>query len=122
MTARLPRLILVAGLALTATACGLGLRNPSIAELKSNPGRYYDRSVNIDGVVTSAWGVSFLPGKVYRVDDGTGELVVVSSRQDRPITSGTRVRVRGRVGEMVSFNNQALGLHLREENVDIRRR
>jgi hypothetical protein len=122
MTTALPRLAIVAALGFAASACGLALRSPSIAELKSNPGRYYDRSVNIEGVVTSAWGVSFLPGKVYRVDDGTGELIVVSSRLDRPVRSGNRVRVRGKVGEMVSVNNDAYGLHLREEDLDIRRR
>jgi hypothetical protein len=117
----LPRLTLVAALGLAATGCGLGLRNPSIAELRSNPGRYYDRSVNIDGVVTSAWGVSLLPAKIYRVDDGTGELTVIS-RSGRPVTRGARVRVKGRVGELGVFNNEALGLHLSEEDLDIRRR
>ena len=122
MTGRLPRVILVAALGLAAASCGLALRNPSIAELKSNPGRYYERSVNIEGVVTRAWGVSFLPGKVYRVDDGTGELTVISSRLDRPVRSGNRVRVRGKVGEMVAVDNDAFGIHLREEDLDVRRR
>jgi hypothetical protein len=119
---RLPRVILVATLGLAATACGLGLRNPSIAELKSNPGRYFDRSVNIDGVVTSAWGVGRLPGKVYRVDDGTGELTVVSTRQNSFVAPGARVRVKGKVGEMVAFGRDSVGLHLREEDLDVRRR
>jgi len=120
MTGRLPRVILVGALSLAAAACGLGLRNPSIAELKSNPGRYYDRSVKIDGVVTSAWGVSLLPAKIYRVDDGTGEVTVIS-RSGRPVSRGARVRVKGRVGEVAVFNNEALGLHLNEEDLDIRR-
>ena len=120
MTGRLPRVILVGALGLAAAACGLGLRNPSIAELKSNPGRYYDRSVNIDGVVTSAWGISLFPGKIYRVDDGTGELTVLS-RHGRPVTRGARVRVKGKVSDVAVFNNEALGLHLSEEDLDIRR-
>ena len=118
MNRRLPLVIVAAALGLAATGCALG--NPSIAELKTNPGRYYDRSVKIDGVVTSAWGVSLLPAKIYRVDDGTGELTVIS-RSGRPVTRGARVRVKGRVGEVAVFNNEALGLHLSEEDLDIRR-
>jgi hypothetical protein len=32
------------------------------------------------------------------------------------------VRVKGRVGEVAVFGGQALGLHLREEDLDVRRR
>ena len=43
-------------LAAMLSGCALATRNPSIAELKYNPGRYNDRNVAIDGVVTSSWG------------------------------------------------------------------
>lgn len=121
MTTALPRLVLVAALGFAASACGLALRNPDIADLKNNPGRYHDRSVNIDGVVTSAWGVRGVPFRMYRVDDGTGEVTVLS-RSRRTVTNGDRVRVRGRVSELGVFGDEAVGLHLNEEDVDIRRR
>ena len=120
MTSALPRFTLMLAVAVFASACGLGLRNPNISELKNNPGRYQDRSVNIDGVVTSSWGVPLMPFKLYRVDDGTGEVTVLSNNNRTP-TRGARVRVKGQVNEVAVFGGQALGLHLREEKLDIRR-
>jgi hypothetical protein len=120
MVTRLPRFALIAALALFASACGLGLRNPNVSELKNNPGRYQDRSVNIDGVVTSSWGVPLVPFRLYKVDDGTGEVTVLSNNSRTP-TRGARVRVKGKVNEVAVFGGQALGLHLREERLDIRR-
>src|SRR5690348_14315652 len=69
---------------LAPAVCGLFLLagcalNPRIADLKYNPGRYQNRSVTVDGIVTSSWGVPLVPFKLYKVDDGTGELMVVSN-------------------------------------------
>jgi hypothetical protein len=120
MTKQLTRLGLVAALSALVSACGLGLRNPNISELKNNPGRYQDRTVNIDGVVTSSWGVPLVPFRMYKVDDGTGEVTVLSNNMRTP-TRGARVQVKGKVNEVAVFGGQALGLHLREEKLDIRR-
>ena len=117
----LAAITVIAALAASVSGCALSLRNPSIVELRHNPGRYQDRSVNIDGVVTTSWGGPFVPFRVYRVSDGTGEVTVVSSGRRTP-TRGARVRVKGRVNEMAVVGGQALGLHLREEKLDIRRR
>ena len=54
------------------SGCALAVRSPSVAELKYNPGRYQDKTVAIDGVVTSSWGVPLMPFRLYKVDDGTG--------------------------------------------------
>ena len=98
-------------------ACATG--HPKIAELKFNPGRYYNNTVTVDGVVTSSWGVPLVPFKLYKVDDGTGEVTVVTSDGRAP-TKGARVSVKGRVSEFGSFGGQSLGLHLRQENVKLR--
>ena len=100
------------------SACAL--RAPDIADLKMNPGRYQNRSVRIDGIVTSSWGVPLVPFRWYKVDDGTGDVTVVSQGRFTP-TRGARVRVRGRVEEVAVFGGQAVGLHLREEHLDVRR-
>ena len=94
--------------------------NPSIAELKYNPGRYQDRTVTVDGVVTSSWGVPLVPFKLYKVDDGTGEVTVVSQGRPRA-DKGARVRVKGtrRRGRR-RFGGQSLGLHLRAEGLDFK--
>ena len=120
MTPRFARVACAIALVSVAAACGFALRNPQIAELRGNPARYQNRSVTIDGVVTSAWGVPLVPFRLYKVDDGTGELTVVSQGSRIP-TRGAHVRVKGRVDEIGVLGGQALGLHLREEHLSVKR-
>jgi hypothetical protein len=96
------------------------VRRPSIAELKYNPGRYHDKTVAIDGVVTSAWGIPLVPFKLYKVSDGTGEVTVVSQNGRVP-SKGAHVRVKGRVNDVATLGGQALGLHLQEKDLDFKR-
>jgi hypothetical protein len=114
---------LAAPLALTAmlSGCALATRHPSVAELKYNPGRYQDRTVSIEGVVTSSWGVPLLPLKVYKVDDGTGEVTVVSQHGRVP-SRGAHVRVKGRVNDVATLGGQPIGLHIQERDLDFRGR
>jgi DNA/RNA endonuclease YhcR with UshA esterase domain len=93
--------------------------HPKIADLKYNPGRYHDRSVTVNGVVTSSWGIPLVPFKLYKVDDGTGEVTVVSQDTRTP-TKGSRVSVRGRVNEFATFGGQSVGLHLRQEHISFK--
>jgi hypothetical protein len=103
------------------SGCALAVRRPSVAELKYNPGRYYDRTVAIDGVVTSSWGLPLVPFKMYKVDDGTGEVTVIAN-EGRVPTRGARVRVKGRVEEIATFGGQSIGLHIQQRDLDFRRR
>jgi hypothetical protein len=98
---------------------GCALHHPSIGELQHNPGRYFDKTVSIDGVVTSSWGVP-LVGSLYRVEDGTGEVAVLS-RGGRTPTRGARVRVRGKVSDIGVLGGRALGLHIQEESLHVKR-
>jgi hypothetical protein len=107
-------------LALTALVSGCALRSPRIADLQRNPGRYQDRSVRIDGTVTSSWGVPLVPFRLYKVDDGTGEVTVISQGTRTP-TRGARVHVKGKVNEVAVFGGQSIGLHLREESLSVNR-
>ena len=100
--------------ALFAAGCATG--HPKIAELKYNPAKYHDHSVTVDGVVTSAWSVPLLPFKLYKVDDGTGEVTVVSGNGGVP-PKGARVTVKGKVNEFASFGGTSVGLHLRQEHL-----
>src|SRR5512145_2620468 len=94
--------------------------NPKIAELKFNPGRYYNDSVTVNGVVTSSWGAPLVPFKLYKVDDGTGEVTVLA-RGGRTPTRGAHVRVTGRVNDVATFGGSSLGLHLEQRDLDFRR-
>jgi hypothetical protein len=93
--------------------------HPRIADLKYNPGRYQNHSVTVDGVVTSSWGVPLMPLKLYKVDDGTGEVTVVANNGHVP-TKGARVKVKGRVNEFATFGGQSLGLHLQQEKISFK--
>ena len=55
----------------------------------------------------------------YKVDDGTGEVTVLSQGLRVP-SKGARVRVKGRVNELAVLGGQALGLHLREESLYVK--
>ena len=112
-------LAVIAAAALTGAACAV--RSPSIADLQQNPGRYYDRSVSVEGNVTSSWDVPLVPLKVYRVGDSSGEMTVVSDGQRVP-PRGARVRVKGRVTEFGTFGGRSVGMHLRERSLHVMRR
>jgi hypothetical protein len=102
------------------SGCALTTSRPTVQELKYNPGRYHDRTIAIDGVVTSSWGAPLVPFKMYKVDDGTGEVTVLS-RSGRTPTRGARVKVQGRVGDVATFGGQSVGLHIQETDLDFRR-
>jgi len=106
-------LALLAGCALSG--------HPRIADIKYNPGRYQNHSVTVDGVVTSAWGVPMMPFKLYKVDDGSGEVTVVA-QDGRVPSKGAHVSVKGRVNEFATFGGQSVGLHLRQEHLTFKSR
>lgn len=112
------RLVVVAVLLASSVACAL--RSPRIADIQYNPGRYQNRVVNINGIVTTSWGLPLVPFKFYKVDDGSGEVTVLSNGNRLP-GRGARVQVRGRVDEVAMFGGQSVGLHVKEERLRIRR-
>jgi hypothetical protein len=97
----------------------MSLRNPNIAQLRANPGRYQNQTISIEGVVTDAWGVPLLPLKMYKVEDGTGEITVLSEGRRMP-TRGARVRVKGTVNELGVFGGQSIGMHLKEKDLYVK--
>ena len=99
---------------------GCAARRPTVAELKYNPARYQDRNVSVEGVVTSAWNVPLVPFKMYKVNDGTGEVTIVANNGRVP-TKGARVKVTGRVSDVATLGGQAIGLHIQQRDVDFRR-
>ena len=113
------RLLLAASLTVTLSACA-SLHSTKVSDLQRHPGRYQDHTVSINGVVTSSWGVPLVPFRFYKVDDGTGEVTVLSNGRRQPAT-GEHVHVKGRVEDVAVLGGRALGLHLREEDVSIRR-
>lgn len=115
---RAARYAAAALLAVFTAACASGA---SVGQLKTNPGRYVDRNVTVHGTVTSSWGIPLVPLKMYQVDDGTGEILVVSD-DNRVPSKGARVKVTGKVSEFAVFGGRSIGLHLRERDLDYSRR
>ena len=98
--------------ALLITGCASGVK---IAQLKDQPDRYDDKRVSVTGVVTSSWGIPLVPFQLYNIDDGTGEITVLS-RNNRAPTKGNRVQVKGKVNEFAQFGGRSIGLHITEED------
>jgi hypothetical protein len=98
---------------------GCAARGVRIAELKDQPTKYDRKSVSITGTVTSSWGIPLLPYQLYNVDDGTGEITVLSQSGRTP-ARGTRVQVKGRINEFATFGGRSVGLHIQEQNRKIK--
>jgi hypothetical protein len=97
---------------------GCGARGVKVSDLRQQPHRYDDKTISLTGVVTGSWGVPVLL-QVYNVDDGTGEISVISRGGTVP-PRGARVQVRGRVGELAAIGGRSIGLHVQEEQRRIR--
>jgi DNA/RNA endonuclease YhcR with UshA esterase domain len=112
----------VAALAVVAAitvACASVPGRPSVQQVHSQSGRFVDHSVTIRGRVTTSWGVPVVGFNVYRVDDGTGEITVISTERRVP-GRGAEVEVKGKVEDVAVLGGRALGLHLREQRVRYR--
>ena len=110
---RADRLLWIAVVSLLAAGCGA--RSVRIAELKNQPDKYQNKTVSVTGVVTNAFGIPFVPFQLYNVDDGSGEITVVS-RASRSPTKGARVQVKGKVNELAVVGGRSIGLHLDEDS------
>ena len=86
---RIPVTLILVAMVLFLVACETRTINQILAE----PSRYQNREVAIQGNVVDSYSV--LGRGVYRIDDGTGKLWIVS---DKGVPrKGSRVGVKGRV-------------------------
>jgi hypothetical protein len=107
-------------LALTALVMtGCAARSVRIAELKGQPDKYERKTVSVTGVVTNSFGIPLVPFQLYSVDDGSGEITVVSQANRSP-SKGARVQVKGKINEIGVFGGRSIGLHLREDSRKIK--
>jgi len=106
--------LLVAAAAMSGACASMGDR--SISEVQTNPGKFHDKTVTVEGVVTTSFGIPMVPFKVFRVSDGTAEMLVISDNSRIP-GKNARVRVRGEVEEFALLGGRSFGLHLREKSI-----
>jgi hypothetical protein len=108
------RSLLATVLVATVVAAGCAARQVRIAELRGQPERFDNETVRVTGTVTSSFGVPLL-FQVYNLEDGSGEISVISMSGRTPAT-GTRLEVTGKVGEVIVLGGRSIGLHIREED------
>ena len=106
--------LMVAAAAMSGACASVGSR--SISEVQTNPGKFHDKTVTVEGVVTTSFGIPLVPFKVFRVSDGSAEMLVISD-EDRIPGKNARVRVRGEVQEFALLGGRSFGLHLREKSI-----
>lgn len=90
---------ILAGSALASAACA----SMTINQVLADPSRYRNRQVQLSGAVVDSY--SLAERGVYRIDDDTGQLWVVSDRGTP--RKGARVTVKGTIRE--GFNLGSLG-------------
>jgi len=92
---------LLAALALLVVLAGCGFTT-SIAEIQAHPRDYADKEVTVEGEVKDVFG--FFVVKYFTLDDGSGEIGVVT---ERPLPQvGERIRVTGQVRETFSLGDR----------------
>jgi hypothetical protein len=109
------RPVFAALLAVALLVSGCAARQVRIAELKDQPTKYDKKTVRVTGMVTTSFGIPLVPFQIYNVEDGTGEITVIS-RSGRAPARGTRIEVKGTLGEVVVLGGRSIGLHIREQD------
>ncbi len=106
-------LVLLTGLFLTACP-----KRVSIADIEANPSRYYDKDVAVAGTVQNSYGIS-IPiisngsGGIYKVDDGTGSIWVLTKKSVP--SKGAQLGIKGKIQNGVNYNGKNYGLVLVED-------
>lgn len=112
---------LVALLGVFAAACP---DRTSIADIQSNPSKYQDKTVAVAGVVKDSYGLNIpgtqVRGGIYKIDDGTGSIWVVT--EDAVPGKGAEIGVEGRIGSGVNWNGKNYGLGMYEKQRKFRKR
>lgn len=106
-------LILLVGL--MAAACP---KRTSIADIESNPSKFYDKDVAVAGTVQTSYGGSIpilnQSGGIYKVDDGTGSIWVITKRSVP--SKGAQLGVKGKIQNGINYNGKNYGLVLIEDD------
>ena len=99
-TWRRPVVLALLAIAVATAACG----PKTVNQILADPSRYRNSDVTVSGRVEESF--SFANRGVYRINDDTGQLWVVSTSSGVP-RKGARVTVKGRIQE--GFNMGSLG-------------
>lgn len=101
---------------LVAAACP---DRTSIADIEANPSKYEGKEVAVAGTVKDSYGVS-IPiiqngqGGMYKIDDGSGSIWVVT--KNSVPTKGAQLGVKGKIQTGANINGKNYGLVLFEDD------
>ncbi len=117
MRSRQTQLVLIVALTsvVLLTACP---SRTKIGKIIDDPARYTDKEVGIAGRVEDSYGIPFVGG-AYKLDDGSGEIWVVSKRSSVP-SRGAQVGAKGRVYNGFSFGGRNFGTVMEEQERKIK--
>ncbi|GIU82393.1 MAG: hypothetical protein D6687_11790 [Acidobacteria bacterium] len=113
---RIPNILLILALSLLSAACP---SRTMIGEIEANPSKFDGKKVTIAGTVENSFGVSApiikgFRGGAYKVNDGTGEIWVLTN--NAVPSKGARVGIKGKIQTGVTINGRNYGLALIEED------
>lgn len=113
-------ILVLAAVALTA-ACP---KRVSIADIESNPSKYQNKTIAVAGVVRDSYGVTIpgtsVRGGVYRIDDGTGSLWILT--EESVPNKGAEIGVEGKIGSGINWNGRNYGLGMHEKKRKFRKK
>jgi hypothetical protein len=81
------------------------------AQISSDPERYYGKVVSVEGMVSDGYSVAGYA--LYRLEDATGDIWVVSMSGGP--ANGSAIRVKGRVNAPVDIGLFSVGTHVAED-------
>ncbi|MCO6512816.1 MAG: hypothetical protein J5I65_18680 [Aridibacter famidurans] len=121
-TKRMVPLCLVALAVVFAAACP---KRVAIADIEADPQKYNDKTVAVAGVVKDSYGIA-IPivregGGIYKIDDGTGSIWVMTRNNRGVPVRDSQIGVKGKVRTGVVYNGRNYGLVLMEDDRKVRK-
>ena len=104
------------GIAFLATACP---QRTDISRIESDPARFANKEVAVAGTVQNSYGgsIPFIKngsGGVYKIDDGTGSIWVLT--QKSVPSKGAQLGVKGKIQNGMTIGGKNYGLVLVEDD------
>lgn len=108
-------LFLLAATAIFTAACP---KRVSIADIEANPSKYNNKEIAVAGTVLDSYGANIpgtsIRGGIYKIDDGTGTLWIIT---DNAVPGkGSQIGVKGRIGSGINWNGRNYGLGMYEKD------
>lgn len=107
--------VMIASIAIITAACP---KRVSIADIQANPSKYNNKDIAVAGTVTDSYGTNIpgtpIRGGIYKIDDGTGTLWIIT--EDAVPSKGSQIGVKGRIGSGVNWGGRNYGLGMYEKD------